>query len=254
MASGDVVNLADKRVIGHLSADGEVIKVGSSDWLLAGWEGKKPVYDYVCSGITTRVAFPLAVERFFRAGDRLFAVSGNNLVGLQLYTLGKPTIATKSSFGIRPNSTSWFDSVAVQDVFGNAFLVLPTETGMVQPRVKELDGASIVSAKASGRFAAFIVLEKSGDYRKIELTFDKIFSTYTAWTGGTDTANLNMAMLTTGVVVTVVTDGELVIFVPSNGNVMRMADSAIETSMTLASWDSKLLSIKDGEVWRISTN
>jgi hypothetical protein len=132
-------------------------------------------------------------------------------------------------------------------------LPMPTETGMVQPRVKELDGENIVSAKASGRFAAFVVLDKSGDYRKIELAFDKTFSSYTPWVGGTDSADLNMAILLTGVVATIANDGELVLFVPSNGNVNKIKDSAIQTDMTLATWGDKLVYLRGGEVWRITT-
>lgn len=251
MRGHEVIDLADKRVFGTGTVDSEVVRVGNG-WLFAdhNWSGMFKYYD---GNQFQSVMFPLAVKRYFRSGNRLFAVTDKDLIELQFRMLGKPTISAGFRMGIRPNSTSWFDGVAVQDVFGNAFLLLPTETGLVQPRVKELDGTNIVSAKASGRFAVFVVLDKSGDYRKVELSFDKTFSTYTSWVGGTDSADLNVAIIPTGVVATIVNDGELVLFVPSNGNVNKVKDSAIRTDMALTSWGDKLLYLKDGEVWRIST-
>lgn len=252
LASRDVIDIGDRRIIGTLQSNSaEVIKAGQG-WLLADWINGAPVFSYF-DGASTAVQSPLAIKRYFRSGNRLFGVTDREMVELQFRLLGKPVITAGARLSIRPNSTAWFNGVAVQDVFGNAFLLLPTETGMVQPRVKELDGASIVSAKASGRFAAFIILEKTGDYRKVEIVFDKTFITYTTWTGGTDSPELNMAILPSGVVATIVQDGELALFVPTNGNMNKIADRNISTDMALTYSGTVLLYIRDGDVWRITT-
>ena len=248
MALGEVIDISTRRVIGPLPPSGEVVRAATG-WLLAGW---KHHIDYYDGSKIENLPIALAVKRYFRSGNRIFAVTDQELVELQLRILGKPVISTGMRVSIRPNSTNWFDGVAVQDVFGNAFLLFPTETGIVQPRVKEIDGANIVSAKAAGRFAAFVVLDKSGDYRKIELSFDKSFSTYSAWSGGTDSPDLNLAIMPTGVVATIVNDGELTLFVPSNGNVNKIADRSIQTDMMLSAWGSKLLYLKDGDIWQLS--
>lgn len=254
LASGDLISLAARNtIIGKMaSKDGEVVHVGDG-WLSVGRDAGAVDFDYFDGTSVARIPFSLAAKRLFRAGNRLFAMTDSEMVELQLRLLGKPIITFGARTTIRPNSTAWFDGVAVQDVFGNAFLLLPTETGMVQPRVKELDGAKIVSAKASGRFAAFVVLEKTGDYRKIELAFDRTYTTYGVWSGGTDSPDLNVGILPTGVVATIVNDGEMALFVPANGSVNKIVDSAIRTDMALATWGEKLLYLQNGEVWRIST-
>lgn len=252
LESGDLVAILDGRVFAvAFSKDCEVARVPGG-WLVAGHDASgQPILDYSGGGKQERLPFGLAVRRFFRSGERLFAVTDREMIELNFRILGRPIATAGARTAVRPNSTRWFDGVAVQDVLGAAFLVLPVDAGVVQPRVKELDGADVVAARAFGRFVAFAVLDRSGDYRKIEITFDKTFSSHSVWTGGADGADLNMASPSTGVVAVIAADGELALFVPGGADVRKIRDGGIGTDMRLASWGDKLIYVHDGAVWRL---
>ena len=46
-------------------------------------------------------------------------------------------------------------------------------------------------------------------------------------------------------------DGELDIFVPTNGQVTKINDSQITTDMFLGNWGDKVIYIQNGEVWAL---
>ena len=50
---------------------------------------------------------------------------------------------------------------------------------------------------------------------------------------------------------TIVNDGELVIFVPVNGNMNRVRDTKVTTEMLLSNWNSSVVYIQDGDVWKV---
>ena len=104
-----------------------------------------------------------------------------------------------------------------------------------------------------GMEAAFvdIGLDKAGTYRKLELTFDRTYTSYRAWIGDTDGADLNLAILDKGVCANIVDDGELAIFVPANGQLNRVQDKQIATDMALTNWGDRVVYIRDGEVWGV---
>lgn len=258
LASRELVDPATGRGIGALmSPDAEVIRVADG-WLLADLRDGRPAlfhapfgiqYDYE-PGRTTALDLGLAMRRFFRADDRLFAVTDRELVELTVGALlDRPVLTMGRRWGARPNATRWFDGVAVQDVLGAAFLMLPTATGMVQARTPELDGLVPVAGCGNGRFAAVVASDRAGVYHRIELTFAADHGSYTAWRGPNDGPDLNMVALPTGVVATVVEDGEVVIFVPANGNVRKVRDRGIATDVRLSRWDGKVVYLRDGDLW-----
>jgi hypothetical protein len=188
----------------------------------------------------------------FRAGERLFAITGHEMIEIECRMLGRVQIISGRRWNMPVKSTSWFDDIAVMDVLGSAFVVLPmADGGVLQIRVPELDGAKVVAAKAVGRFAALSILERTGDYRKLELTFSKTGTSFTPWSGPAESAELNMGILARGVVATIVNDGELAIVVPTTGTVKKVADRGITTAMKLATWGEKIVYMADGAVWQV---
>lgn len=256
LASGEMADLnTGKHVKWKTGSTVEVVRSGS-DFVIADFvHGEFEFTHRVVGGGQIGTTSPLRMTRAFRAGEQIFAVTDREMVEAQFRMLAKPILTFGRRWSINPNATIWLDDVAVQDVLGAAFVILPLTTtaagGIVQVRVPELDGANVIAGKAGSRFAAFTVLDKSGDYRRVELTFDKEFATYAAWTGPADSAELNMAILPRGVVATVVEDGEITIFVPSNGNLNRVKDRGITTAMRLATWGEKLVYVHDGAVWQL---
>lgn len=232
---------------GKLSPDGEVIR-SKSALLLAEADGRQ----FWCfnNRVNTKLEIMLQARGVFRSGDRLFAITESDLVELKLMNEQiKPLLVVGQRWGIRPNATKWFDGVAVQDVLGASHLVFPTETGMVQPRVRELDGLTPVAGIGLGRFASLIAADVSGSYHRVEITFNSGHSDHKVWVGPNDGPDLNMTVLPKGVVATVVNDGEIVIFVPANGSLSRVQDAGISTSIRLSRWRDRVVYIRSGELW-----
>lgn len=252
LASGELVDMATRQTIGRLaSPEAEVVKAPNG-WLLADWVNGRPAYTYGDGSSATPLSQPLEVRRFFRSGQHLFAVTDHELVELQLKTLGKPLLTLGRRWPILANATQWFEGVGVADVLGATFLYLPLPAGgMVQARVRQLDGLQPVTAKAGNRFVVVVALDRQGNYRKMEFTFDNAYGSHQSWQGGMDSADLNVALLPNGVVATVVDDGELAIFVPVNGNVKQVRDRGITTAQRLATWEDKVIYLHNGEVWRV---
>jgi hypothetical protein len=255
LTSGDVCDLATGKTIGGMqSADGEIVRLPDGGWLIAISIAGQITFGHVAGDLQVRhlLDSPVRLRRVFRAGERLFGVTENEMVEILHQQFGKRSMITVGRrWQVMVNSTKWFDDVAVMDALGAAFVIIPSGDGVHQVRVHELDGAQIVTAKAGGRFAAFVVLEPNGDYRKIELIFQKDFTKYQVWTGSADSAELNMGILPRGVVATIINDGELAIVVPSSGDVRKVADRGVTTEMKLGNWGETIVYIKDGAVWKM---
>lgn len=255
LASGDVCDLASGKSIGGMqNADCEIVRLPDGGWLIAIPIAGQATFGYVAADLQDRhlIDSPVRLRRIFRAGDRLFGVTDSEMVEILHQQFGKRSMITVGRrWPMMVNSTRWFDDVAVTDALGAAFVIIPSGDGVHQVRVHELDGAKIVTGKAGGRFAAFVALEPNGDYRKIELIFQKDFTKYQVWIGPADSPDLNMGILPRGVVATIVNDGELAIVVPSSGDVRKVADRGVTTEMKLGSWGETIVYIKDGAVWKM---
>lgn len=253
--SGSVYDLATKKKIGALkSRTGEVVKV-KDGWLLADRQDSRLLFAFVDERTlaATPLTFGLSGRQFVRFENRLFLVTDSELVELRLLNVGKPllSIGTRTPI-LTPLSTKWYDGVGIQEAFGAKFLVAPFgEAACMNVRIRELDGLKVVSAKAGNRFVSVIATDKSGAYRKFEFTFSANYASYTAWQGGADGPELNVAILPSTVCATIVTDGELVVFVPLNGNINRVKDSKVTAAMQLSNWNSSVVYIQDGDVWKV---
>lgn len=249
LASGDIVDLATKARIGGFAT--EVVRAGTG-WLMVDSTGGVPSFQYSGGGRVYKMDCGLFVRGVFRSADRIFVITETDLVEVEVANApDRPVLAIGQRWSARPNATKWFDGVAIQDVLGSAFLTLPTKTGVVQVRTPELNGLVPVAGVGNGRFAAIVAADRAGAYKRVEFSFDSEMGTYSVWTGANDGPDLNIVALPSGVVATIVEDGEVVVFVPSNGNVNKVQDRGIATDLRLFRWDSKVVYIRDGAVWRM---
>lgn len=235
------------------SEDCEVTKVDGG-WLLAN-DGPQPTFSYIDAAALTAV--PLTVnlnaKGIVRYQNRLFGVTLEGLVELILKKFARPILSVGHTWQSMYNSTRWFDGVGVLDAMGATYLLAPFgDSACAQVRVRELDGLRVIRAKGGPRFVSVIGINKDGEYRKVELTFDRLYKTYTVWQGDAESPELSMSLLPRGVVATVVRDGELVIFAPTAGNVTRVTDKDVTTTMLLGNWDDVVVFIRDGQLWRVS--
>ena len=254
LASGKLIDLTTKRQIGEIQSRGcEVVKV-SDGWLIAEMEGREASFSYVEEGSLKSEKLALKLNGYNLLGyeNRLFVVTETGLAEVKFHLFGKPIASIDQTWGVMVNSTKWFHGLGVMDAMGAKFVITPFGEGSVaQERIRELDDLKIVMAKSGNRFVSLVGLDKSGNYHKVEITFDRDYKSHKVWKGDTDGPELNLAILPKGVCATIVRDGELDIFVPTNGQVTKVDDKQIATDMFLSNWGDKVIYIQDGAVWAL---
>ncbi|MDD4931770.1 MAG: hypothetical protein PHG66_06540 [Candidatus Colwellbacteria bacterium] len=252
--SGKLIDLNTKKEIGRFdSRDCELIRV-EGGWLKADLKDQAE-FTYIHSSDSKEERLDLAMNAYkiVRYENRLFAVTDHGLTEVNMKMFGRPIMSVGNTWGAMLNSTAWFEGVGIQDTMGAMFLITPFNgDACAHTRVHELDGLRIITAKAGNRFVSIIAMDKNGLYKKIELTFSADYSSYKSWVGATDSPDLNLAILPKGVCATVVNDGELIIFVPTNGNIKKIQDKDADTQMQLGNWDNKVVYIRDGSIWSLT--
>ncbi len=251
LKSGRLYDLESKHELGTVkSRDCEVVKT-EGRWLIADWDGDKLEFAAVDRNRNEeRLNLNLNGYRLLQYNDRLFVHTDQGLTELKLKVVGRSFLVPDQTWGVMRYSTRWFDGVGIMDALGAAFVIVPFgDRAVAQVRVRELDGLKPVMAKAGNRFVAIMTIDKDGQYKKLELTFDRRCNSYTVWEGQADSPELNMAMLPRGVVAMITQDGELNIFVPTSGTLNKVQDKDITTDMILANWGDSAVYIRNGEVW-----
>jgi hypothetical protein len=255
LSSGALVDIATKRRIMVMqSTNCEVAKVGHG-WLVGCLEKRKASFIYINDDDLTSetLQFTMKGRQLVGYENRMFIAGEDGLTEVRFSLFGKKLIASAGqTWGIIANSTKWFGGVGVLDAMGAKFVIAPFGDGAVaQMRAPELDGVQVVAAKAGNRFAAFITLNKKGEYHKVEFTFDREYRSYKPWIGLVDGPELNLAILPKGVCATIMKDGELDVFVPGSGNVNRAEDDQVATDMLLSNWGDRVVYVQDGELWAV---
>jgi len=253
LSDGKLVDLGTKRAIGtSRTLDCELVKV-EGGFLKAETGPKGISYSFIAaSGKETELSVNFSGKRVIRSADRLFLSSERGLTELSFVALGKPILCAGQTWDVMASSMKWFDGFGVEDTMGATHLVLPFgEKACTHLRVPELDGLRPVNGKAGNRFVSVVVLDKSGTYRKFELTIDREYRTYSLWQGISDGPELNLAVLPKGVCATIVQDGELNIFVPSSGAHNKVQDKHISTDMSLTNLGDRVVYIQSGAVWSL---
>lgn len=255
LASGKLIDLGTKQQIGGVqSRSCEVAKV-QGGWLIAQMSKNREVsFEYVCDQGLKTESLSLKLNGYHLLGyeNRLFVVTEGGLTEIKLSLFGKAVASVGQTWGAMVNSTKWLQGLGVMDAMGAKYVITPFgESAVAQVRIKELDGMQVVTAKSGSRFVSLIGLGKGGAYRKVEISFDRDYKSHKVWVGDTDGPELNLAVLPKGVCATIIRDGELDIFVPSNGQLNRVQDKQIGTDMLLSNWGDKVICIQSGEVWSI---
>jgi hypothetical protein len=255
LASGKLIDLATKRQIEEIqSRSCEVVKV-QDGWLIGELEKREVTFRYVEEGSLKSKKLSLKLNGYGLVSfeNRLFVVMEAGLTEVNFSLLGKPLAsASNKPLGAMLNSTKWFQGVGVMDAIGARYVITPFGISSgTQTRIRELDELKVVTAKAGNRFVSLIGLDKKGNYRKIEITFDRDYKSHKVWTADTDGPELNLAILPKGVCATIVKDGELDIFVPANGQLVRIDDGQIGADMFLSNWGDKVVYIQNGAVWSL---
>ena len=253
LEDGSLLEGATKRRIGMLSLSGEVVRV-EGGWLLGDLSDHALAFTYVAEATlaASALTIPLASEKLFRSGSRLFAVTERGISEIALSMFGKPILSLGKTWGALPHATQFFDGVGVEDALGAKYLVLPFgDAACAEVRVPELDGALVLNAKAGVRVVSAAIVGKNGTYERYDFVFDRDYRSYALSKTAIDTPELNLVHLPKGVAVSIENDGELTIAVPKTGVVSKIADRHVASDMLLAHWDDRVLYLDDGVLWSV---
>jgi hypothetical protein len=189
----------------------------------------------------------------FSSLSRIFVIGERGLTEIIPFKANsRHLISVGSSWPVSPHATKWFDGLGVEDMLGAMHLVIPFgDRACAAVRAKELDGMIVVAGRSGARFAAVIALDQKGLYRKFEFYFDADYRSYALWQDVVDSAELITAILPKGVCATIVNDGALDIFVPSNGAHQKVSDSLIRTGTQLSQWNGTVIYASGKNVWRV---
>lgn len=247
LKNGTLIDLSTKRILMVSSIDCSIIKV-INGWLV--YDGK---FHYLTLSTKMELNINLNINKILTFENRLFAINGGKLTEIILTDLGnKQLLGLGQSWNVMELSTKWFDGIGVQDVLGSAYLTLPFgDNAVVNLKVPELDGILPINAVAGHRFVTLLGMNKNGEYVKSEIYLSENYSSYRYWGAVTDTPELNIAILPKGVCATIVKDGELTIFVPSNANIRKVVDNQL-LGIDLYRWDNAVIGLLNGSIWKIS--
>lgn len=252
LRSGRLITAWDGSTIAD-SVPGEAEVVRSGDGWLIGEPGPGGVdLRFVSEESEEKLATPVRARDVFRSGNRLFLIGERGITEIRATQMGRAIITAGKTWGAMPNATTWFDGLGIQDAFGATYLILPFgEKSCAQIRVRELDGKRVVGGQAGERFATVIAINKNGAYRKYEYSFDEHYGNHSLWEGEAEQAELNVAILPKGVCATIVTDGELTVFVPRNGTMRQVKDGGVSTDMLLSRIGDTVVYLRKGAVWKM---
>ncbi len=254
-SSGALVEARTGRMIAKGVSSGSEVAATSDGWLiLENKSGSASLrYSGKGSGKEDKLPFSMEAKGILGYENRIFVLGDKGLTEVRLHDFGDKVIASPGhTWSTLPNSTSLFDGVGVQDAMGAMFLVLPIgNSGLVQVRIRELDGLRAIGGKGGNRFASLMVVGKSGSYQRLDLSFSKDYSSYVAELHQADQPELNLAILPKGVNAAIFEDGELIVSVPSNGNVTTVADKHLSTEMLLGNIGDQVVYIENGDLWSL---
>jgi len=152
-----------------------------------------------------------------------FIIGGNNNI---LHT-------TKSISNIFESAIKLYSGVAIQDILGKSWAVIPYQTGRCfNGPIKELDNLRIIDAKFEHHIL-IVIAEKGAQYHRYVICFDENMSKYTCRIeNDVHDTSVNFTCLSNGVCVHLADDDTVEVF-RTNDKVKEVKDPPITTDMRL---------------------
>ncbi len=193
----------------------------------------------------THLPFTMHVSQAVIGGDRIYAVSGQRLLELQLSPMTGGLVVSASAVGqVLEHATQLFSAVAIQNLLGRYYAsLLPTRGRSYQVPIPELDGAKILEAQLRGR-VLMVSVHHSGSLHRYVFRFSQDYSSYDCrHVADVDVATLNFAVLDSGICVALTEDDALEVFHSATkvAHVDRIVDTTLGTDMRMQSRGGKLL-------------
>jgi len=167
---------------------------------------------------------------------------------------GRVVTFVKKVWQIEKNSSKMFSAMITQSVLGKAYVVIPVVNAsrsscFIKP-IPELDDYQIMDAKHD-KFTCILIGQQGAKYDRIILKFDAKYDKYICIIqDDVDFLPVNFAVLDNGVVIHITDDDAVEIFFNTlaKGDVKRIEDPAIDSSMRLAKDGTRVLFFKGNKL------
>ncbi len=250
---GNLVEIAKKHLVGKVQGRRATVVSRNGGWVIA--EEQSDIWSWCFvdqGGNKHNLSVPLPTKTVLRSNERVFAVTETELVELILQVFNKPVLALGQRWQILGKSTRWFQEIGISDVLGAIHLIAPFgEDAIAIVRAPELDGLSIVNAKAGHRYVVVVTLNQNGEYERHSFAFNKDWKQYAYERELVDGPELNFTVLSKGVVASIMEDGELTIMVPFQGDKKVVSDKDLSTALRLSRIGDRVVYQKDGVLWSL---
>ncbi|MFA5986595.1 MAG: hypothetical protein WC819_04595 [Parcubacteria group bacterium] len=253
-ADGVLVDVVRGKKICTVTKKNVAIVVQHDGWFVAECENDTLMCRFVdlYTGREEIVDTTISARNVMSMGERMFVVTERGLTEIMLTRMKRSLLSMGNTWQTLPYATQWFHGVGVENVMGNIHVIAPFgDRACATIRVKELDGLVPIAGYGGTRFITIITLDTQGMYHKHEFHFDAAYRAYTIWSDVVDSAELVITALPKGVCATIVEDGALDIFVPSNGAHTKVSDGLIKTGTHLVHIDNTVIYVDDRTVWRV---
>lgn len=199
---------------------------------------------------------PLQAEDFMTYNNIVYAKHLENLIEIQILTLGQRTLINATNkWHIMPNSSQLFAGMVYQNVLGRAYLSIPYKPKhCANLPVPELDCYQIITAKYESNVAVLIGF-KDQSYTRITLVFTKDHRHYQCRTQqDIDYKEINFTVLDNGIVLSITDDGSMELFKNQEtaNPVTELHDPIIQTNMQLTHENNTAMFLASKELYQLS--
>ena len=148
-------------------------------------------------------------------------------------------------------ATRMFSGLAVQDILGKCWVVIPFEPGKcVNIPIKELDGLRIIDAKFERGFM-MVIAEKDSKYHRHIFCFNSTMSSYTCRVqNDVQDVTVNFTSLSNGICVHLADDDTVEVF-RTNDKIKEIKDPPITTDVHLMNDSTGIIFINKNELYSL---
>jgi len=161
----------------------------------------------------------------------------------------------KNVWTVEPNSSKLFGGIVTQSVLGKGYVVIPIPkyvgSSCVVKAIPELDDYQIVDAKHEDH-VCILIGRKGKTYDRISLVFDEAYNKYrSSVVQDVDFLPINFTVLDNGICIHITDDDAVEISFNkiSKGDVKRIEDPEINSSMRLTKDGTKVLFFKENKLF-----
>lgn len=176
----------------------------------------------------------IAAKQAMHYNGSIYTIYNGRMIENNFVSGGNGILHTmKPISNIFESATKLYSGVAIQDILGKCWVVIPYKTGRCfNGPIKELDNLRIIDAKFE-HHVLIVIAEKGGQYHRYTICFDEAVEKYTCRVEDDvqDTA-VNFTCLSNGICVHLTDDDTVEVF-RTNDKVKEIKDPPITTDMRL---------------------